>query len=145
MGLTPYDLAKLHYEENIISVLKYFFIEGNISNYTIRILKEDINYIFAKDEKIIIGKGASSTVYKGMYVGTEVAIKKSHTSTNFALDELSKEAYIMRKYDNPRLLKCYGIYFEECAIVFELMEGTIYSKFINGKATLNWKLVYNLC
>ena len=89
------------------------------------------------DEKSQLGYGAYSTVYKGTYEYSEVAIKKlntRHLSTD-AVDELKQEAGILGSVRSDYIVQLRGVCLEapNYCLVMELMpKGSLYSVLQNS-------------
>ncbi len=89
------------------------------------------------DEKSQLGYGAYSTVYKGTYEYSEVAIKKlntRHLSTD-AVEELKREAGILGSVRSDYIVQLRGVCLEapNYCLVMELMsKGSLYSVLQNS-------------
>jgi len=91
----------------------------------------------------VIGVGGYGKVYKGKYMGEEVAVKKLPPSNNddeeqggsqSAYSALIKEIKLMSKFDSDRLVKVLGACTDDrdkCCLIMELMRGGDLSKKIH--------------
>jgi len=92
----------------------------------------------------VIGKGNFGEVWKGSYLGTDVAIKKL-----FFVDDQFMQKYIEREMDtltqlnHPNIVQLMGmcIGLDDLYIVTEFVKGgSLNSKLENPSVSLNWKL-----
>ena len=72
-----------------------------------------------------VGRGASATVYKAMWLGTPVAKKTFHGSNN---PDFLKEIKILSKLRHPSITSmfCCAKNERNCSIIMELMDGDLY-------------------
>lgn len=90
------------------------------------------------DFKDVIGKGAYGTVYKGKWVGTEVAVKVIKRAIPYK-NEVLKEAYLHASLRHPNIVTLMGVSFrkKDVAFVTELVNGNPLQHFIDEEVRLS--------
>jgi serine/threonine protein kinase len=102
--------------------------------------KIDFNDLKIGDE---IGRGAFSTVYRGLYRGESVAIKKIALTGKDADKSLTSEVALLASLRHPNLIKYFGaaVVGREAFIVTELMNGGNLSAVLRRvDVPLSWRL-----
>eukprot|EP01111_Echinosteliopsis_oligospora_P013540 TRINITY_DN4878_c0_g1_i1.p1 TRINITY_DN4878_c0_g1~~TRINITY_DN4878_c0_g1_i1.p1 ORF type:complete len:522 (+),score=97.63 TRINITY_DN4878_c0_g1_i1:241-1806(+) len=98
-----------------------------------------------------IGHGSFGQVYRGVWRGTEVAIKKlpkdSMMKDNQSLSDFMKEAFIMRQLRHPNVLQVLGICLTPSAcIVMEYMpKGSLFHQIHTNTVVLDWPIIRKVC
>jgi serine/threonine protein kinase len=94
-----------------------------------------------------LGSGTSGTVYKGLYKGSEVAIKvlKAEQSQK-ELEEFKKEFQIMSSIQSPYLVFFFGACLEPklCMVMEFCGKGSLYHVMNDLKMDIGWDKVINL-
>ena len=97
----------------------------------------------------MIGHGKFAEVYKAVWLGTEVAVKKlmpSDINDEF-VDSFEKEVLLMRALRAPNILQFLGIVFEppNICIITEFMPlGSLYSVLHNSEFEIKWDTILNV-
>lgn len=88
--------------------------------------------------KDVLGQGAYGTVYKGKWVGTEVAVKVIKRAISYK-NEVLKEAHLHATLRHPNIVTLMGVSFrkKDIAFVTELVNGNCLQYFIDEEITLH--------
>lgn len=97
-----------------------------------------------------IGRGSAGDVFKGVWCGTEVAIKMlpAHQLGNFGIEDLLQEAAIMKTLRHPNVLQYLGACTQppNVCIITEFMPlGSIYRLIHNEQIPFPWIRIKNFC
>jgi len=87
-----------------------------------------------------LGAGSSGKVYKGLFKGTDVAIKVLKSMTEKELEEFKKEFQIMSAIRSPAVVYFYGAVLEPklCMVMEYCSRGSLYHVLQSDKYEIGW-------
>eukprot|EP01122_Echinamoeba_exundans_P014733 TRINITY_DN672_c0_g1_i1.p1 TRINITY_DN672_c0_g1~~TRINITY_DN672_c0_g1_i1.p1 ORF type:complete len:717 (+),score=83.41 TRINITY_DN672_c0_g1_i1:1014-3164(+) len=91
-----------------------------------------------------LGKGVSSTVYKGKHKDKEVALKVLRLENQQRdLDDFKKELEVMTKLDSPQVIKFFGATFDPklCIVMEYCPNGALFQYLQDPNVLIDWNLV----
>ncbi|GAB4391214.1 MAG: hypothetical protein Tsb005_00030 [Gammaproteobacteria bacterium] len=125
--------------ENVTSVIRH---PENRKSITAMHVDFNIAYsTFSLGDKL--GQGGFGVVYKGLWLGHEVAVKQLHLDklSKKAGDEFIEEASIMAQLRHPSIVTFYGYCAEPYCLVMEhMVKGALYYTLHNNQQALSWEL-----